>query len=78
MVSELDCEIGLFTGTWIPTNGIRVSDCEFGLLMGKWILLGVGPVKILFLIGNQSAKVLRSLVSIGPRNQGLAEVQNTI
>ena len=33
--------------------------------MDKWILLGIGLVKILVLMVDRSAKVLRSLASIG-------------
>ena len=36
--------------------GIRISGCKTELLMGKWILLGVRPMKILFLVMDQSAK----------------------
>ena len=72
------------------TGDIRDLDCETGLLMGKWIFLRVGPVKILFLMVDRSAKEFgwcwtRCTMSLvggpgggRPRSPGLAGVQNPI
>ena len=63
-----DLHIGLFGELFQDVFpypiGIRVSNHDIGLLMNKLIFLGVGPVKILFLIMDQSAKMLRNLTSV--------------